>query len=155
MVANIPYHITSPLLHGFLEGERPPSWRCSWCRPRWRERVAAPPGQMSYLSVFVQNVAEVEVVGRVRLRPSSPRPSVDSAVLRLRRREHAGVPAGAGREPFYRLVQAGFRQRRKQLHNALGRELARDREVLARPSRPVASTGATRTDPHRSSGGPA
>ena len=41
------------------------------------------------------------------------------------------VPAGARREPFYRLVQAGFRQRRKQLHNALSRELGADREVLA------------------------
>jgi 16S rRNA (adenine1518-N6/adenine1519-N6)-dimethyltransferase len=33
------------------------------------------------------------------------------------------VPPGPGREPFYRIVQAGFRQRRKQLHNGLGREL--------------------------------
>jgi 16S rRNA (adenine1518-N6/adenine1519-N6)-dimethyltransferase len=60
-----------------------------------------------------------------------PAPSVDSAVLRLRRRTAPVVPAGAQREPFYRLVQAGFRQRRKQLHNALGRELGADRETLA------------------------
>ena len=41
------------------------------------------------------------------------------------------MPPGPEREPFYRLVQAGFRQRRKQLHNALVRELGVDREVLA------------------------
>ena len=34
LVANIPYHITSPLLHAFLEGDRPPCSRCSWSRPR-------------------------------------------------------------------------------------------------------------------------
>jgi len=33
------------------------------------------------------------------------------------------VPPGPGREPFYRVVQAGFRQRRKQIHNGLSREL--------------------------------
>jgi 16S rRNA (adenine1518-N6/adenine1519-N6)-dimethyltransferase len=33
------------------------------------------------------------------------------------------VPPGPGRESLHRLAQAGFRQRRKQLHNALGREL--------------------------------
>ncbi|HET6379969.1 MAG TPA: 16S rRNA (adenine(1518)-N(6)/adenine(1519)-N(6))-dimethyltransferase, partial [candidate division Zixibacteria bacterium] len=33
------------------------------------------------------------------------------------------VPPGEDREPFYRIVQAGFRQRRKMLHNALAREL--------------------------------
>ena len=41
------------------------------------------------------------------------------------------VPVGAGRDPFYRLVQAGFRQRRKQLHNALGRELPVPRSTLS------------------------
>ena len=51
-------------------------------------------------------------------------------MLRLRRRPAPIVPQGR-REPFYRLVQAGFRQRRKQLHNALGRELGADRETLA------------------------
>jgi 16S rRNA (adenine1518-N6/adenine1519-N6)-dimethyltransferase len=41
------------------------------------------------------------------------------------------VPVGPRREPFYRLVQAGFRQRRKQLHNALGRELPIPRPTLS------------------------
>ena len=60
-----------------------------------------------------------------------PPPEVDSAILRLRRRASPEVPVGPGREPFYRLVQAGFRQRRKQLHNALGRELPVPREALS------------------------
>jgi 16S rRNA (adenine1518-N6/adenine1519-N6)-dimethyltransferase len=87
------------------------------------ERIAAPPGQMSYLSVFAQNVASVEVVARVPAEAFEPAPKVDSAVLRLRRRPDPPIPPGEEREPFYRIVQAGFRQRRKQLHNGLGREL--------------------------------
>jgi 16S rRNA (adenine1518-N6/adenine1519-N6)-dimethyltransferase len=131
LVANIPYHITSPLLHAFLEGERPPELTVLLVQLEVAERVAAPPGRMSYLSVFVQNVATAEVVARVPATAFEPSPAVDSAVLRLRRREAPAIPAGPAREPFYRVVQAGFRQRRKQVHNGLSRELPVDRVVVA------------------------
>ncbi|MBA2265500.1 MAG: ribosomal RNA small subunit methyltransferase A [Chloroflexi bacterium] len=130
VVANIPYHITSPLLHAFLEGERPPELTVLLVQREVAERVAAPPGRMSYLSVFVQNVANAEVVARVPPHAFEPAPAVESAVLRLRRRDRPAVVVGPTREPFYRVVQAGFRQRRKQVHNGLTRELAIDREVV-------------------------
>ena len=130
LVANIPYHITSPLLHAFLEGERPPQLTVILVQAEVAERVAAPVGRMSYLSVFVQNVTEAEIVDRVPAAAFEPVPDVDSAVLRLRLRASPVIAAGGGREPFYRIVQAGFRQRRKQLHNALGRELPVPRAAL-------------------------
>ena len=130
VVANIPYHITSPLLHTFLEGDRPPELTVLLVQLEVAERVAAPPGRMSYLSVFAQNVATAEVMQRVPATAFEPSPTVDSAILRLRRRELPAVPAGPNREPFYRVVQAGFRQRRKQVHNGLSRELLVEREVV-------------------------
>jgi len=130
VVANIPYHITSPLLHTVLEGDRPPELTVLLVQLEVAERVAAPPGRMSYLSVFAQNVATAEVVSRVSPHAFEPAPAVESAVLRLCRRERPAVPVGADREPFYRLVQAGFRQRRKQVHNGLTREVGADREVV-------------------------
>jgi 16S rRNA (adenine1518-N6/adenine1519-N6)-dimethyltransferase len=130
LVANIPYHITSPLLHAFLEGERPPDLTVLLVQIEVAERVAAPPGGMSYLSVFTQNVAAADVVARVPAAAFEPQPEVDSAVLRLRRRPDPAVPPGPGREAFYRVVQAGFRQRRKQVHNGLSRELPVDREAV-------------------------
>ena len=123
LVANIPYHITSPLLHAFLEGERPPTLAVLLVQLEVAERIAAPPGQMSYLSVFVQNVSAADLVARVPAASFEPAPDVDSAILRLRRRSAPAVPVGEGRDAFYRLVQAGFRQRRKQIHNGLTREL--------------------------------
>ena len=129
LVANIPYHITSPLLHAFLEGERPPELTVLLVQLEVAERVAAPPGGMSYLSVFAQNVAEAEVLARVPAQAFEPAPAVDSAILRLRRRDAPTVPVGA-RESFYRVVQAGFRQRRKQVHNGLSRELPVSREQV-------------------------
>ena len=131
VVANIPYHITSPLLHTFLEGERPPELTVLLVQLEVAERVAAPEGRMSYLSVFAQNVATAEVVARVPAIAFEPAPAVDSAVLALRRREQPVVEVGAARDPFYRVVQAGFRQRRKQVHNGLTRELSVDRGAVA------------------------
>ena len=130
VVANIPYHITSPLLHAFLEGDRPPETTVLLVQLEVAERVAAPPGGTSYLSVFAQNVADVEIVARVPAEAFEPAPAVDSAVLRLRRRDAPVVAVGPLREPFYRIVQAGFRQRRKQVHNGLSRELPVEREEV-------------------------
>jgi 16S rRNA (adenine1518-N6/adenine1519-N6)-dimethyltransferase len=132
LVANIPYHITSPLLHTFLEGEHPPELTVLLVQAEVAERVASPPGAMSYLSVFVQNVATAEIVRRVPAAAFEPAPEVDSAILRLRRRRDPPVRPGAGRDPFYRVVQAGFRQRRKQVHNGLARELPVDRAAVSR-----------------------
>ena len=143
LVANIPYHITSPLLHAFLEGERPPEVTVLLVQLEVAERVAAPPGQMSYLSVFAQNVASAEVVARVPAGAFEPAPAVDSAILRLRRRSDPAVPVGDARQSFYRVVQAGFRQRRKQVHNGLTRELPVDREAVE------AALAACAVDPDR------
>ena len=130
LVANIPYHITSPLLHSFLEGDRPPELSVLLVQLEVAERVASPPGGMSYLSVFVQNVTDAEIVARVPAAAFEPAPKVDSAVLRLRRRAQPPVPPGEGRDVFYRVVQAAFRQRRKQVHNGLTRELPVPREAV-------------------------
>jgi 16S rRNA (adenine1518-N6/adenine1519-N6)-dimethyltransferase len=130
LVANIPYHITSPLLHAFLEGERPPEVTVLLVQLEVAERVAAAPGRMSYLSVFAQNVATAEVVSRVPAAAFEPTPAVDSAILRLRRRAEPIIPVGDERPAFYRVVQAGFRQRRKQVHNGLSRELPIAREAV-------------------------
>ena len=147
LVANIPYHITSPLLHAFLEGERPPELTVLLVQREVAERVSAPPGRMSYLSVFVQNVSDASIVAVVPAAAFEPAPEVDSAILLLRRRPAPEVPPGPAREPFYRVVQAGFRQRRKQIHNGLARELPIALSTVLEALAAAASTGSG--DPRR------
>jgi 16S rRNA (adenine1518-N6/adenine1519-N6)-dimethyltransferase len=130
VVANIPYHITSPLLHAFLGAESPPERIVILVQAEVAERVASPPGGMSYLSVFAQNIATAEIVANVAAASFEPAPEVDSAVLRLLRRPAPVVAAGDERERFIRVVQAGFRERRKKIHNGLGRQLGIVREEL-------------------------
>jgi 16S rRNA (adenine1518-N6/adenine1519-N6)-dimethyltransferase len=127
VVANLPYHVTSPVLHRLLGAEAGPRpERCVLMVQREvAERIAAPPGAMSYLSVFVQYHAVPTIVRRVARAAFEPAPDVESAILALDVRP----PEAPGRLPapmeddLWRLVQAGFRERRKMLHNVLPRQL--------------------------------
>src|SRR5258705_13331996 len=81
VVANLPYHITSPILHRLL-GETPrPERLILMVQREVAERIAAPPGRMSYLSVFVQYHAKVRIAFTVPGAAFEPEPAVDSAVI--------------------------------------------------------------------------
>jgi 16S rRNA (adenine1518-N6/adenine1519-N6)-dimethyltransferase len=121
LVANVPYHITSPILHHVLGNEPRPVRFVLMVQREVADRIAAPPGGMSYLSVFVQYHARVEVAFVVPAAAFEPAPAVDSAVLVGHSRPRALAPAAE--EELWRLVQAGFRERRKMLHNVLVRQL--------------------------------
>lgn len=122
VVANLPYHITSPTLHRFLDAEPRPRRLVLMLQAEVADRIAAPPGQMSYLSVFVQYHAAVRVALRVPPEAFEPAPKVASAVVVLEPRD--ARPLTAEREAdLWRLVHAGFRERRKMLRNVLPRQL--------------------------------
>jgi 16S rRNA (adenine1518-N6/adenine1519-N6)-dimethyltransferase len=87
------------------------------------ERVAAPPGEMSYLSVFCQYHARARVAFRVPRTAFEPAPKVDSAVLVLEPYDTDDRLDAAAEERLWRVVMAGFRERRKMLHNVLTRQL--------------------------------
>ncbi|CAN5467767.1 16S rRNA (adenine(1518)-N(6)/adenine(1519)-N(6))-dimethyltransferaseRsmA [soil metagenome] len=121
VAANLPYHITSPVLHHLLGREPTPERFVLMVQREVAERIVAAPGGMSYLSVFVQYHAQVRLVRVVPPTAFEPAPAVESAVL-------AGTVlaprlAPAAEEELWRLVQAGFRERRKMVHNVLPRQL--------------------------------
>jgi 16S rRNA (adenine1518-N6/adenine1519-N6)-dimethyltransferase len=123
VVANLPYHITSPILHRLL-GSGPRARRLVLMVQREvAERIAAPPGDMSYLSVFVQYHARARVAFRVSRDAFEPEPKVESAVLVLEPFELDDRLDAAAEDHLWRVVQAGFRERRKMLHNTLTRQL--------------------------------
>ncbi len=123
VVANIPYHISSPILHRLL-GEAPrPERLVLMVQREVAERVAAPPGEMSYLSVFCQYHAKARVAFRVPRAAFEPAPKVDSAVLVLEPYPGDDRLDAAAEERLWRVVMAGFRERRKMLHNVLTRQL--------------------------------
>jgi 16S rRNA (adenine1518-N6/adenine1519-N6)-dimethyltransferase len=122
VVANLPYHITSPTLHRLLE--RPPRAErlVLMLQAEVADRIAAPPGRMSYLSVFVQYHAAIRVALRVPPDAFEPAPKVASAVVVIEPHARHGLDE-AREQALWGLVQAGFRERRKMLRNVLARQL--------------------------------
>jgi len=123
VVANLPYHITSPILHRLL-GSPPRAERLVLMVQREvAERIAAAPGGMSYLSVFVQYHAKARIAFRVPAEAFEPAPKVGSAVLVLEPYATDDRLDPAAEDHLWRVVQAAFRERRKMLHNVLVRQL--------------------------------
>ena len=121
LVANVPYHITSPILHHVLGAEPRPVSFVMMVQKEVAERIASPPGGMSYVSVFVQYHAAVEGAFDVPAAAFEPAPEVDSAILVGVTRERR-LDAD-DEDELWRLVQAAFRERRKMIHNVLVRQL--------------------------------
>jgi 16S rRNA (adenine1518-N6/adenine1519-N6)-dimethyltransferase len=78
---------------------------------------------MSYLSVFVQYHATARVAFRVPREAFEPAPKVESAVLVLEPYPDDDRLDPVLEDRLWRVVQAGFRERRKMLHNVLTRQL--------------------------------
>jgi 16S rRNA (adenine1518-N6/adenine1519-N6)-dimethyltransferase len=143
VVANLPYHITSPILHALL-GESPrPRRLVLMVQREVAERIAAPPGKMSYLSVFVQYHARVRIAFRVPPEAFEPEPAVESAVIVVEPYDADDRLAVDQEDELWRLVQAAFRERRKMIHNVLSRQLPVD------AGRVAAALAAAGIDPDR------
>ena len=124
VIANLPYHITSPILHRLL-GETPrPERLVLMVQREVAERIAAPPGGMSYLSVFVQYHARVRIAFEVPPEAFEPEPAVRSAVIVVEPYPADDrLPSPEAEDALWRLVQASFRERRKMIRNVLTRQL--------------------------------
>lgn len=126
LVANIPYYLTSNLIRVISESSNPPVAAAILIQKEVAERVAAKPGDMSLLSVTAQYYWETSLGIVMPARLFTPPPKVDSQILILTRRKEPLFPE-ADPKQFFRLVKAGFSNRRKTLHNSLSGGLQLDK----------------------------
>lgn len=117
VIANIPYYLTSRLFRLLLESANPPSVMSLLIQKEVAERIVAKPGKLNILALSVQYYAEAEIVDEVERHKFWPAPDVDSAILRVTRREEPAFKADASE--LFRLIKAGFGEKRKQLRNSL------------------------------------
>lgn len=135
LVSNLPYNVAVPVLLTFLE--RFPSLRevLVMVQSEVADRLAAPPGSRTY-GVPSAKVAWYAAAGRAGSIGRSvfwPAPNVDSALVRLVRRDPP--PTTATREQVFEVIDAAFAQRRKMLRSALAPwagTTARAEQVLRR-----------------------
>jgi 16S rRNA (adenine1518-N6/adenine1519-N6)-dimethyltransferase len=119
VVANVPYYITSAILRHLLEAQHKPRRLILTVQYEVAERLIATPDDMSLLTVSVQFFGRPRIVNRLKPAAFWPRPDVDSAVVRIDVYDEPPVDV-PDEETFFRVVRAGFGQKRKQLKNSLG-----------------------------------
>jgi 16S rRNA (adenine1518-N6/adenine1519-N6)-dimethyltransferase len=129
VVANLPYYITAAVIAHLLEAEPRPDRMVLTVQLEVAERICAGPGHMSLLAVSVQYFGSPRIVGRIPAASFYPAPEVDSAIVRIDMKTES-VASKDARRWFFRVVKAGFSQRRKQLHNALAAGLVLPREAI-------------------------
>ncbi len=126
VVANVPYYVTSKIIRLLLESPTPPDMAVLLVQKEVAQRLAAQPGDMSILAVSAQFYAAVSLGPVVTRDKFNPPPKVDSQVVILQR--HA-KPLCADIDPkqFFRVVKAGFGEKRKTLRNSLSGGLHKDK----------------------------
>jgi len=124
VVANLPYYVTTPIIMKLLEDHLPIRGIVVMLQKEVADRISAQPGTKDYgsLSIAVQYYTKAETVMTVPRTVFIPQPNVDSAVIRLTKREKPVVDV-IDESFFFQIVRASFSQRRKTILNNLTSQL--------------------------------
>lgn len=136
VVANLPYYITTPIIMSLLESKLPIERLVVMVQKEVALRMVAKPGTKDYgaLSVAVQYYTEPDIVLDVPPKSFLPAPAVTSSVICCVLRDKPPVNV-IDEKLFFRVVKAGFAQRRKTFANTMKTTgLSKDRieELLAK-----------------------
>ncbi|MGH2533756.1 MAG: 16S rRNA (adenine(1518)-N(6)/adenine(1519)-N(6))-dimethyltransferase RsmA [Thermomicrobiales bacterium] len=142
VVANLPYSIAAAVIRHFLEQEQPPTRITVMVQQEVAERIVATPPEMSILSVAAQFYASARIAFLVPPSVFIPPPKVHSAVVILDTLSTPRLPL-SDHAAFFRLVNAGFRHKRKQMVNSIAFEIDQPKEDVS------AWLASTEVDPTR------
>ena len=133
VVANLPYYITTPILMHLIESRIPFSEFVVMMQREVADRISAQPNSKSYgsLSIAVQYYMTAKVAFIVPRTVFVPAPNVDSAILKMVRREQPAVEV-QDEKFFFKVTKASFVHRRKTLWNNLTSYFGKSEEVKAK-----------------------
>lgn len=130
VVANLPYYITTPILMHLIESGIPFSEFVVMMQREVADRISAQPNSKSYgsLSIAVQYYMTAKVAFIVPRTVFVPAPNVDSAILKMVRRDQPAVEVN-DEAFFFKVSKASFTHRRKTLWNNLTSYFGKSNEV--------------------------
>ena len=119
IIGNFPYNISTQIVFKMLENRRYIPEFSGMFQKEVAQRICVMEGSKAYgiLSVLVQTFYHTEYLFTVPPNVFNPPPKVDSAVLRLTRKNDFSLPCSE--KHFFSLVKSAFQQRRKTLRNSL------------------------------------
>lgn len=123
VAANIPYYITSAVIRHLLESDPRPRRIVLTIQKEVARRICEKPGDMSLMALSVQVYGRPHIAAHIPAGAFFPAPSVDSAVLVIEIYPTPLIPAEY-LDTFFKLIKAGFSQKRKTLRNALSSGLS-------------------------------
>lgn len=120
LVANLPYHITTPIIMKFLEENLPINKIIVMVQKEVALRMSAEPCSKDYgaLTVNLNTFADMRILFDIDPNSFMPMPKVDSSVIEIAIKEEKPI-ADADRDFFLKLVKAAFHSRRKKLANSV------------------------------------
>ena len=133
VVANLPYYITTPILMHLIESKIPFAEFVVMMQKEVADRISAEPNTKAYgsLSISVQYYMTAKVAFVVPRTVFVPAPNVDSAILKMTRREQPLVEV-KDEDFFFRVSKISFVHRRKTLWNNLTSHFGKSEEVKAK-----------------------
>lgn len=130
---NLPYYITSPILHHLFEFADQIDSIHIVIQFEVAERIAARPGgrTYAYLSAFCHYYSRPEILLRIPPGAFRPPPKVTSSLVAMRLPGERAELAIANEKQFVKFIQDCFEQKRKTLRNNLRALVPADRAVAA------------------------
>ena len=119
VIGNFPYNISSQIVFKVLENKIQIPFFAGMFQKEVAERLCEPPGSKKYgiLSVLSQLYYKTEYLFTVPSNVFKPPPKVDSAVIKLTRKENYSL--ACDETLLSKVVKLSFQQRRKTLRNSL------------------------------------
>jgi 16S rRNA (adenine1518-N6/adenine1519-N6)-dimethyltransferase len=118
VVANIPYYITSAVIRHLLTTSYRPRSLFLTVQREVAERICAQPGALSLLGLSVQVYGQPTIVFHISAGAFYPPPKIDSSLVQVQIYPKPRIPE-AQLNSFFKLIKAGFSQKRKKIRNAL------------------------------------
>ncbi|AIF89267.1 TPA: 16S rRNA (adenine(1518)-N(6)/adenine(1519)-N(6))-dimethyltransferase RsmA [Streptococcus agalactiae] len=133
VVANLPYYITTPILMHLIEGKIPFAEFVVMMQREVADRISAMPNTKAYgsLSIAVQYYMTAKVSFIVPRTVFVPAPNVDSAILKMVRRDQPVVSV-QDEDFFFRVSKVAFVHRRKTLWNNLTSHFGKSEDTKAK-----------------------
>lgn len=119
IVANLPYYITTPIITKIINDKIPTNEIVIMIQKEVADRFSAKPGSKEYgqITVFLNYFFDIENVCNVSKNCFFPKPKVDSAVIKMKRKESNDYIKNF--DVFNKLVKDSFRFKRKTIKNNL------------------------------------
>ncbi|HEL0565029.1 16S rRNA (adenine(1518)-N(6)/adenine(1519)-N(6))-dimethyltransferase RsmA [Streptococcus equi subsp. zooepidemicus] len=142
VVANLPYYITTPILMHLIESKVPFQEFVVMMQREVADRISAEPNTKAYgsLSIAVQYYMTAKVAFVVPRTVFVPAPNVDSAILKMTRRDQPLIEV-QDEDFFFRVSRVGFVHRRKTLWNNLVSHFGKAEDTKARLEQGLALAG--------------